>query len=377
MPATEGRRRRSRRARGRPAIPGTTAVALLSIREVAAGGSAVVRRHETTWLPVLRVRLRERADRQRRSERGRRYSTIGVFLVDSSRSDGIERRPLASAALGMRASASGRLIPSQGDYDDAPPRRPRYAPVVECLQPERGPARSAQFATIRAAIAAAGGESCLGVGRGRPGPVARWALERLNPGGWLYGSRQDPEACNFSPGGLTAALRVDTGGPDGRPLRLGGMQPKGDQRARAALTGRSLSPADPRRRQRRDCSATDVSSADHAAARTWRGPGAERSTATRTAQTSGRISPPLGERVALAGSCGEPSWTGNGRKSRERPRSRLARTHISTLLSFRQSKPPHRVRKRRIHGERSGMAGIGQWRCPRRTLLDLPHRCVH
>lgn len=113
----------------------------------------------TTWLPNLRhAFVSARID-------GTEPVEVGVWLVDLDAA-GIERRP-GFEAIGMRASASGRLV-----LDGTPV--PANALLVRraATEPDpRGPAPGAWFGL---AIAA----TYLGVGEGARGDVARWALDR-------------------------------------------------------------------------------------------------------------------------------------------------------------------------------------------------------
>lgn len=199
----------------RGAIPGTTAVAL---REASGGGWRLSgEKTWTTWLPVLRYAFVSARIADDRGSDGP-APTIGVFLVDLE-SDGIERQP-GFAALGMRASASGRLV-----------LRDVFVPpsglVVRRLanQPDpRGPAPGAWFAVAVAA-------TYLGVGEGARSKVARWALER-RPGDGSTAVAEIPSV-QLRLGRLDAALRV------ARTVLMDAASrwdaAEGDQRARAAL----------------------------------------------------------------------------------------------------------------------------------------------
>ncbi len=122
----------------------------------------------TTWLPALRFAFVSAriADEESASLAGERPApSVGSFLVDLD-GPGIERRP-GFEAMGMRASASGRLV-----LDGA--HVPAEALVSRRLANEpdpRGPAPGAWFAMAVAA-------TYLGVGEGARVAVARWAIER-------------------------------------------------------------------------------------------------------------------------------------------------------------------------------------------------------
>lgn len=119
--------------------------------------------------------------------------TVGVFLVDLQGS-GVARQP-GFEALGMRASASGRLVlagalvPPDGLIVRRSPREPD----------PRGPAPGAWFAMAVAA-------TYLGVGEGARSAVARWALER-RPGDGSTAVAEIP-GVQLRLGRLDAALRV-------------------------------------------------------------------------------------------------------------------------------------------------------------------------
>ena len=178
----------------------------------------------TTWLPALRFAFV--------SARFANESpaVLGSFLVDLDGA-GIERRT-GFEAMGMRASASGRLaldgahVPSDGLVS----RRPATEPDP------RGPAPGAWFAMAVAA-------TYLGVGEGARTAVARWARER-RPGD---GSRSvaDVPTVQLRLGRLDAALRTarivlfeatrrwDEAGAAGSAQGAGGTGPGNS--ARAAL----------------------------------------------------------------------------------------------------------------------------------------------
>ena len=121
----------------------------------------------TTWLPNLRYAfVTARLEDVDAAEGGRADEdavvTTGTFLVDLTAA-GVERRP-GFTALGMRGSASGRLV-----LTDAPGelvlRRTMTAPDP------RGPTPTTWFGIAVAA-------TYLGVGEGARTEVARWALDR-------------------------------------------------------------------------------------------------------------------------------------------------------------------------------------------------------
>ena len=147
----------------RGAIPGTLATV---------GGDGTWRltgeKTWTTWLPELSyafvtARL-DVPDGQAAPQAGATASPpgVGTFLVDLT-GDGVERRP-AFEALGMRGSASGRLL-LDGAVGELVGRRPAGAPDP------RGAAPGTWFAIAVAA-------TYLGVGEGARRDVARWALDR-------------------------------------------------------------------------------------------------------------------------------------------------------------------------------------------------------
>jgi alkylation response protein AidB-like acyl-CoA dehydrogenase len=150
----------------RGAIPGTTAA-------VGPDGSWRLTGEKTwtTWLPNLThafvtARLEAPATAgDKREGRAPDGPEIGVFLVDLATA-GVDRRP-GFEALGMRGSASGRLVLDGVEV-------PADALLVRrgATEPDpRGPAPGAWFGM---AIAA----TYLGVGEGARDEVARWALDR-------------------------------------------------------------------------------------------------------------------------------------------------------------------------------------------------------
>jgi alkylation response protein AidB-like acyl-CoA dehydrogenase len=142
----------------RGAIPGTTATPDPS----GAGWSLTGEKTWTTWLPALGFAFVSAriADDERTSP-----TSVGSFLVDLSGS-GIERRP-GFEAMGMRASASGRLV-----LDNV--RLPQEALVSRRLATAPDPRGAAPGAWFAMAVSA----TYLGIGEGARLAVARWALER-------------------------------------------------------------------------------------------------------------------------------------------------------------------------------------------------------
>ena len=138
----------------RGAVPGTTAVA-----EADGAWRLTGEKTWTTWLPNLSHAF----------VTARIADTdpigLGVWLVDLS-ADGVERRP-GFEALGMRGSASGRLV-LHGVHV------PADALVVRRRVDEPDPRGLAAGAWFGMAIAA----TYLGVGEGARDAVARWALDR-------------------------------------------------------------------------------------------------------------------------------------------------------------------------------------------------------
>lgn len=110
----------------------------------------------TTWLPALRA-----AQVTATVASG----GIGNYVVDLT-SSGVERLP-GFDALGMRGSASGRLVLKDVFVPDD-----RLIGVREAGQPDpRGPAPGAWFGVAVAAV-------YLGVGEGARRDVTRWAIDR-------------------------------------------------------------------------------------------------------------------------------------------------------------------------------------------------------
>lgn len=139
----------------RGAIPGTVAVA------ATAGGTWRLTGEKTwvTWLPNL-----THAVVSGRIE-GTEPLEIGSWLVDLS-ADGVTRLP-GFEALGMRGSASGRLVLDDVAVDSSDLQFRRLATGPD----PRGPAPGAWFGMAVAA-------TYLGVGEGARTDVARWALDR-------------------------------------------------------------------------------------------------------------------------------------------------------------------------------------------------------
>lgn len=148
-----GQRKAGARRRAAP-IPGTRAVA-------APDGSWQLSGEKTwtTWLPNLAFAfVSAQVD-------GSDPIEVGVWLVDLS-ADGVRRLP-GFEALGMRGSASGRLV-----LDEVVVPAGSMAMRRRVTEPDpRGPVASTWFGL---AIAA----TYLGVGEGSRADVARWALDR-------------------------------------------------------------------------------------------------------------------------------------------------------------------------------------------------------
>lgn len=138
----------------RGAIPGTSAT-------LEADGSWRLTGEKTwtTWLPNLtHAFVTARVD-------GTDPAEVGVWLVDLATA-GVARRP-GFEALGMRGSASGRLVL---DDVEVPADALAFRRLIAAPDP-RGPAPGAWFGI---AIAA----TYLGVGEGARDAVARWAIDR-------------------------------------------------------------------------------------------------------------------------------------------------------------------------------------------------------
>ena len=152
----------------------------------------------TTWLPnlsaafVTAVLQEDEPDRDgdREPSGGSAAPVVGTFLVDLD-GEGVARRP-GFEALGMRGSASGRLV-----LDDTPGRL-----VLERAAGAPDPRGAAPQAWFGIAIAA----TYLGVGEGARREVARWALDR-RPGD---GSQAvaDISSVQLRLGRLDADLRI-------------------------------------------------------------------------------------------------------------------------------------------------------------------------
>jgi alkylation response protein AidB-like acyl-CoA dehydrogenase len=180
----------------RGAIPGTIAIRDGTGRE--AGWRLTGEKTWTTWLPALRyafvsARIDARGGVDASHGDGSSGPAIGTFLVDLD-SDGIDRRP-GFEAMGMRGSASGRLVLSDV-------RVPAEALVSRRSAGEpdpRGPAPSAWFAM-------AVGATYLGVGEGARRAVAHWAIDR-RPGDGSTAVADIPSV-QLRLGRLDAALRA-------------------------------------------------------------------------------------------------------------------------------------------------------------------------
>ncbi|HMA46532.1 MAG TPA: acyl-CoA dehydrogenase family protein, partial [Frankiaceae bacterium] len=148
----------------------------------------------TTWLPALRYALVS-ARIEDGAEGGGRDAppVVGTFLVDLE-CDGVDRRP-GFDALGMRGSASGRLV-----LDDV--RVPGDALVSRRLAGDPDPRGAAPGAWFAMAVAA----TYLGVGEGVRERVARWAAER-RPGDGSTAVADLPTV-QLRLGRLDAALRT-------------------------------------------------------------------------------------------------------------------------------------------------------------------------
>lgn len=173
----------------RGAIPGTTATA-----DSADGGGWRLRGEKTwtTWLPALRYAFVSAQIVDGSTVAGQ-APVVGVFLVDLE-ADGVARRP-GFDALGMRASASGRLVLTDAFV---PPTGFVVRRVANEPDP-RGPAPGAWFGMAVAA-------TYLGVGEGARSAVARWALDR-RPGDGSTAVAEIPSV-QLRLGRLDAALRV-------------------------------------------------------------------------------------------------------------------------------------------------------------------------
>lgn len=174
----------------RGAIPGTTAI------HEGDGWRLTGEKTWTTWLPALRyafVSARIAGDGAPEEAPDDGAPRLGVFLVDLD-GPGVERRA-GFEALGMRASASGRLV-----LDGAPVPADGLLMARPAGQPDpRGPAPGAWFAMAVAAV-------YLGIGEGARSDVARWALDR-RPGDGSTAVAEIPTV-QLRLGRMDAALRV-------------------------------------------------------------------------------------------------------------------------------------------------------------------------
>ena len=177
----------------RGAIPGT--IAVTDVGASGGGWRLTGEKTWTTWLPALRYAfvsariVEDLADETR-------PPVLGVFLVDLE-TEGVDRQP-GFEALGMRGSASGRLVLENAFV-------PRSGLVVRRTASEpdpRGPAPGAWFAMAVAS-------TYLGVGEGARSEVARWALER-RPGDGSTAVAEIPSV-QLRLGRADAALRVARG----------------------------------------------------------------------------------------------------------------------------------------------------------------------
>ena len=162
----------------RGAIPGTTAV---PDQGAGIGWRLTGEKTWTTWLPALRLALVSARIEEGPASRPRTGSSpgdlppgdpppgdqpiVGVFLVDLD-SPGVTRLE-AFDAMGMRASASGRLVLDRVHV----PANSLIVRRSASLPDPRGPAPGAWFALAVAA-------TYLGVGEGARTRVAQWALDR-------------------------------------------------------------------------------------------------------------------------------------------------------------------------------------------------------
>jgi alkylation response protein AidB-like acyl-CoA dehydrogenase len=153
----------------RGALPGTTATPDSS----GDGWRITGEKTWTTWLPALGfafVSARVADDERTSLAGGGSAPSVGSFLVDLS-GQGIQRRA-GFEAMGMRASASGRLV-----LDNV--HLPVEALVSRRLATDPDPRGPAPVAWFAMAVAA----TYLGVGEGARWSVARWALERRSGDG--------------------------------------------------------------------------------------------------------------------------------------------------------------------------------------------------
>lgn len=146
----------------------------------------------TTWLPALRIAFVTARMVEAGEEPGA-PPTVGTFVVDLE-APGVERRA-GFEALGMRGSASGRLVLDGVAVDAEAVVVRRTAGGAD----PRGPAPGAWFAMALAA-------TYLGVGEGARRDVARWALDR-RPGDGSTAVADIPTV-RLRLGRLDTALRV-------------------------------------------------------------------------------------------------------------------------------------------------------------------------
>jgi alkylation response protein AidB-like acyl-CoA dehydrogenase len=159
------------------------------------GRNAVLRGEKTwtTWLPALRFALVSATLAGKRRGESGKEPAVGTFLVDL-RSPGVTREP-AFDALGLRASASGRLcledvrVPLENLLFERGPGEPD----------PRGPSPQAWFGAVIAA-------TYLGVAEGAREAVVRWAIER-RPGDGSAAVADIPSV-QVRLGRLDAALRA-------------------------------------------------------------------------------------------------------------------------------------------------------------------------
>jgi alkylation response protein AidB-like acyl-CoA dehydrogenase len=167
----------------RGAIPGTIA----AVDPSSGGWCLTGEKTWTTWLPALRyavvsARIGDESPLM-----------LGSFLVDLE-SEGIERRT-GFEAMGMRASASGRLVMKEAHV-------PADGLVSQRLATEPDPRGAAPGAWFAMAVAA----TYLGIGEGARESVARWARER-RPGDGSTAVAEIPTV-QLRLGRLDAALRT-------------------------------------------------------------------------------------------------------------------------------------------------------------------------
>jgi alkylation response protein AidB-like acyl-CoA dehydrogenase len=196
----------------RGAIPGTIAVV-----DPDGGYTITGEKSWTTWLPALRLAIVSARISDPSAEPAE-VPEVGSFVVDLG-SVGVTRLP-GFEALGMRGSASGRLV-----LDGV--RIPSEALIVRRradLPDPRGPAPGAWFQMAIAAV-------YLGVGEHARSEVVRWALDR-RPGDGSTAVADIPSV-QVRLGRLDSAVRTarivvgdvarrwDAAAPDGRAALLG------------------------------------------------------------------------------------------------------------------------------------------------------------